>query len=393
MRLFAIALTLVLTVQGASAAPEPRVVGGQPVYPGQFPFLVGLVYSPSDGVGCTGSLIQNTWVLTAAHCITSSPPNAVMISDARQGVDGPTHQVANLQIKRIIVHPQWNPTTNENDIALIELTGDATQFPPLVDGTPEYAVSTIALANTPSSASSGIGSVTIAGFGITNATPRPSVANWAGPIPTFPTSTCSAIFAPPAINPQTQLCYGTYPNVCYGDSGGPVFGGNSGSFSQYGIVSFGKALCGVAPSVATYVPGYATWINQQINGSSPGGTCTSSSTRLCLLNNRFSVTLRWNDGSGFRDALVADPKANSAGSGAGLFYFYSEDPSNWEVLVKMIDACGGGNFWLLGSASTGFGWELTVRDEKAGVTKTYTKPLNGQASGIADFSAFQTCGQ
>ena len=181
--------------------------------------------------------------------------------------------------------------------------------------------------------------------------------------------------------------------MCNGDSGGPVFGGSSGSFSQYGIVSFGKDPCGTKQEVATYVPGFVTWINQQINGSSPGGTCTPSSTRLCLLNNRFSVTLRWNDGSGFRDALVADPKANSAGSGAGLFYFYSEDPSNWEVLVKMIDACGGGNFWLLGSASTGFGWELTVRDEKAGVTKTYTKPLNGQASGIADFSAFQTCGQ
>ena len=133
MRLFAIALTLVLTVRGASATPEPRVVGGQPVYPGQFPFLVGLVYSPSNGVGCTGSLIRNTWVLTAAHCITETqtPPTAVMISDALQGADGPTHQVANLQIKRIIVHPQWSPTTNENDIALIELMGDATQFPPL----------------------------------------------------------------------------------------------------------------------------------------------------------------------------------------------------------------------------------------------------------------------
>ena len=393
MRLFAIALTLVLTIRGASATPEPRVVGGQPVYPGQFPFLVGLVYPPSNGVLCTGSLIRNTWVLTAAHCITSAPPATVMISDALQGADGPTHQVTEIPVKRIIVHPQWNPTTFVNDIALIELTGDATQFPPLVDGMPEYAVSTIALAATPSSAISGIGSVTIAGFGRTNATPSPSVANWAGPIPTFPTSTCSATFAPPAINPQTQLCYGTYPNVCNGDSGGPVFGGSSGSFSQYGIVSFGKDPCGTKQEVATYVPGFVTWINQQINGSSPGGTCTPSSTRLCLLNNRFSVTLRWNDGSGFRDALVADPKANSAGSGAGLFYFYSEDPSNWEVLVKMIDACGGGNFWLLGSASTGFGWELTVRDEKAGVTKTYTKPLNGQASGIADFSAFQTCGQ
>ena len=216
MRLFAIALTLVLTVQGASATPEPRVVGGQPVYPGQFPFLVGLVYPPSNGVLCTGSLIRNTWVLTAAHCITSAPPATVMISDALQGADGPTHQVTEIPVKRIIVHPQWNPTTFVNDIALIELTGDATQFPPLVDGMPEYAVSTIALAATPSSAISGIGSVTIAGFGRTNATPSPSVANWAGPIPTFPTSTCSATFAPRAINPQTQLCYGTYPNVCNG---------------------------------------------------------------------------------------------------------------------------------------------------------------------------------
>jgi len=120
-----------------------------------------------------------------------------------------------------------------------------------------------------------------------------------------------------------------------------------------------------------------------------GGTCTPSATRICLLARRFSATLRWNDGSGFRDALVAEPKTDAS----GLFYFYASDPANWEILVKMIDGCGtNGRYWTLVSASTGFGWQLDVRDERTGEVRTYEHPLDGQASGIADFSSFAACG-
>lgn len=121
--------------------------------------------------------------------------------------------------------------------------------------------------------------------------------------------------------------------------------------------------------------------------------CVASNTRLCLINGRFSATLKWNDGSGPKDAFVAGPKTDGASSAAGLFYFYSSDSSNWEILAKMIDGCGtNGHFWMLVAASTGFGWELSVKDESSGVTKTFSHPLNGQASGIADFEAFNTCG-
>ena len=51
----------------------------------------------------------------------------------------------------------------------------------------------------------------------------------------------------------------------------------------------------------------------------------------------------------------------------------------------------GDTAWVLVSAATGFGWELVVTDELAGVTKTFSHPLDGHASGVADFSAFTTC--
>ena len=121
--------------------------------------------------------------------------------------------------------------------------------------------------------------------------------------------------------------------------------------------------------------------------------CVSTMTSLCLLEGRFSARLRWNDGTGFRDAYVAAPTADGSSSSSGLFFFYPMDPSNWEVLVKMVDGCANNSrYWLLVSASTGFGWELTVRDEATGYTRLFTHPLDGQASGISDFGAFSTCG-
>ena len=134
-------------------------------------------------------------------------------------------------------------------------------------------------------------------------------------------------------------------------------------------------------------------VGWQTSSPGGGGACAPSSTTLCLLGGRFSTTLRWDDGSGPKAAWVAEPKASSEASASGLFFFYAEDPSNWEVLVKMIDGCAtNGSFWTLVSASTGFGWELTVTDESTGESRTWDHPLDGRASGISDFGAFSGCG-
>jgi secreted trypsin-like serine protease len=258
----ALALTLTIASEGF-ARETPKVVGGDPVEIGQFPFLV--LVSDDESL-CTGSLIADRWVLTAAHC---EEPTDVMIGDSESGVLGPGHVVESLAVEQWIPHPGWNPVTFANDVALIRLAGDATQHPPRLDGDVLYVPSPIGLASTPAQAASSIGNVTIAGFGETDEGDVPEVAYWASGIPTFPASVCDDVYD--GVSGTTQLCFGIYPSICDGDSGGAVFKSGGAGFVQYGIVSFGAAdvACGEIESVATYVPAFRTWIESRIGGVTP----------------------------------------------------------------------------------------------------------------------------
>lgn len=259
-----VAFAATLAVASASFARETaQVVGGNPVTPGQFPFLV-LVYN--DESQCTGSLIADRWVLTAAHC---EVPTGVLIGDAESGALGPGHVVQSLAVAQWIPHPGWNPETFDNDVALIRLAGDATQYPPRLNGQVLYVPSPIVLASTPATATSSIGNVTIAGFGETDTGDAPPIAHWASGIPTFAASVCDELFD--GVSGVTQLCFGIYPSICDGDSGGAVFKSDAEGFVQYGIVSFGagEVACGELESVAAYVPAYRSWIQSQIGGGTP----------------------------------------------------------------------------------------------------------------------------
>lgn len=77
MKTFLLLCTLLVAVSaGRSPAatlrdllPQSRIVGGSLASVGQFPYQVGL--SMSDGSGswwCGGSIIDASWILTAAHC-------------------------------------------------------------------------------------------------------------------------------------------------------------------------------------------------------------------------------------------------------------------------------------------------------------------------------------
>ena len=248
---------------------RPQVVGGSFVTPGQFPFIVGTL-SVTGGV-CTGSLIAKDWVLTAAHC---GEALGAGIFDGRYDLLGPQYTISTIEAIRTIPHPAYNPTTSANDIALIQLAGDATTVPPTENGVPLYIPQAASLATTPATAASSIGDVTIAGYGLTDpfGTSLPPAVNWAGGIPTFSSAFCDSWYSMPVDG--KQLCYGAYPHTCQGDSGGPVFRGNR----IYGVVSYGGDPCGSTPSVAAYVPAYVGWINSYVNPVTPTPRPTAAPT-------------------------------------------------------------------------------------------------------------------
>tara|TARA_B110000977_G_scaffold176189_1_gene231608 strand:- start:957 stop:2684 length:1728 start_codon:yes stop_codon:yes gene_type:complete len=96
------------------------VVGGIDVDIDEYPWQTALTSSPNGSGFCGGSIIANSWVLTAAHCVNGDSPNNLFIrcgtsSSFASGGDS-------YSVKQIIVHPSYNnPVSMAYDFALVEI--------------------------------------------------------------------------------------------------------------------------------------------------------------------------------------------------------------------------------------------------------------------------------
>lgn len=123
-------------------------------------------------------------------------------------------------------------------------------------------------------------------------------------------------------------------------------------------------------------------------GASPGPTpgCEPSATALCLSGGRFQVGVTFttaNNQSGSAQAvkLTAD---------TGYFTFFN--PTNVEVIVKVLNACSlGQRFWVFAGGLTNVATVMTVTDTLTGVSRTYTNPRGVPFQPVQDTLAFGTC--
>nr|XP_012419788.1 PREDICTED: coagulation factor IX isoform X2 [Odobenus rosmarus divergens] len=232
-----------------------RVVGGKDAKPGQFPWQV-LLNGKVDAF-CGGSIINEKWVVTAAHCIEPDDKITVVAGEYNTEVREPTEQKRN--VIRTILHHSYNATVNKynHDIALLELDEPLTlnsYVTPICVADREYTNIFLKF-----------GSGYVSGWGrVFNRGRSASILQYLK-VPLVDRATCLRSTKFTIYN--NMFCAGFHEggkDSCQGDSGGPHITEVEGISFLTGIISWGEE-CAMKGKYGIYtkVSRYVNWIKEK----------------------------------------------------------------------------------------------------------------------------------
>jgi hypothetical protein len=196
----------------------------------------------------------------------------------------------------------------------------------------------------------------------------------------------------------TQTCSGVpRPSFLYSDQvQGGSFGGSSGSAAMLAngqVVAQLYGGCGsnddcsagqftVDGAFARSFPALQPFL-QPSGGGGGGGGCSADDFTICLLHRRFRVQVSWsNQFNGATGSGLAIPSTDNTG------FFYFTDPSNYELVVKILDF--GNVVKVFYTELTNLHFTITVTDTVGGTVKTY-RNTTGDCGAIDD-TAFPSSG-
>jgi hypothetical protein len=116
------------------------------------------------------------------------------------------------------------------------------------------------------------------------------------------------------------------------------------------------------------------------------GPCVQNDTTLCLNNGRFQVRATFQTPAGQSGAARVEKLTGDTG------YLWFFDPSNVEVVVKVLNGCGFNNrYWVFAGGLTNVRTVINVTDTQTGATRRYVNPQSTAFQPIQDTGAFATC--
>jgi secreted trypsin-like serine protease len=241
---------------GIEGPPAKKIVGGIEAAEHQWPWQVALFID--DAWFCGGAIINDKWVLTAAHCADDAMYFDIMAGAHNVRADSEPHRVEITSFNGF-THPNWNPNDLSGDLALIEMPS-AIEFndyikpsclPESGDAAKEGDLVTVTGWGKPSDSAGGIS----------------PVLRMVSDLPVISNSDCNDVYG---IVGDGVVCIDTTggKGSCNGDSGGPLVtkaGAKTVAgqkWNQVGIVSFGSSSgCEVGyPAGFTRTEYYLDWI-------------------------------------------------------------------------------------------------------------------------------------
>lgn len=254
-----------------------KIYNGNDTALDEYPWMVLLGYTEKNGqvaFDCGGSLINQRYVLTAAHCVKGAIETEIgPLKTIRLGeydlskeidciVDDCNKKVIELGYEEVIPHPEFNTRSlnRYHDIALIRLNADVSY---------SDFVRPVCLPLAATRRAINVGEeLIVAGWGRTLLSRKSNVKQHLA-VPVNDHGTCARKFTDRGITLlESQLCAGgDYArDSCDGDSGGPLM--RQGQMDRWfleGVVSFGNR-CGLQgwPGVYTRVADYIDWIRSSL---------------------------------------------------------------------------------------------------------------------------------
>lgn len=209
------------------AITAPKIVGGSDASASDNPFQVALlnraVSNNYSAQFCGGTLVSETFVVTAAHCSDFISAGNVQVLTGTRRLDGTG---VRRNVVRITIHPGWNPVTFDNDVAVWQLATAASGIPFATLATEDGPVGANLLAT-------GWGELSYGGV-------RP-VNLQRVLLPLVDRGNCNDANSYDGLITANMLCAGQDAggiDTCQGDSGGPLTRG-SGNSVLTGITSWG----------------------------------------------------------------------------------------------------------------------------------------------------------
>ncbi|XP_053556826.1 coagulation factor XI [Bombina bombina] len=243
---------------GQPADLANRIVGGTNSSLGEWPWQVSMhlkfttTYKKHT---CGGSIINNQWILTAAHCV-SAPLNNPSVWNIYAGIvklSDITQSTPFYEVERIITHSLYNGAENGTDIALLKLKTaitfnekqQAICLPP--NQTPLQIPKTC----------------WITGWGYIEEYGKATNILQKAEVPPISTEECQASYDQNSITNQV-VCAGYkhgQVDACKGDSGGPLTCEIDKVWYLIGITSWGEGCARPGkPGVYTKVSEFTNWI-------------------------------------------------------------------------------------------------------------------------------------
>ncbi|NWQ70950.1 CFAI factor, partial [Neopipo cinnamomea] len=238
-----------------------RIVGGEIARKDEFPWQLAIKDTSNEGatVYCGGVYIGGCWVLTAAHCVRASRVHLYRVWVEMLHAITYNEETHTVGLKQVIIHENYNASTYENDIALLELSASGNQECSLVHNSipacipwSEYMFKTGDRCK-------------ISGWGLEKGYSKQFILKW-GNVNIF--QNCSELY-PGRFFKKMECTYDGSTDSCKGDSGGPLVCFDAENVAYvWGIVSWGEN-CGEAghPGVYTKVASYYDWISHHVTRS------------------------------------------------------------------------------------------------------------------------------